>query len=52
MQEQMTVDEYSLYLRKALRNLHASKGLVFNVEMELRRLVKQYSIEEIRKIEK
>ncbi len=45
----MTVDEYSLYLRKALKNLHSSKGLAFNIEMELRRLVKLYSIEEIRK---
>lgn len=52
MQEKMTVDEYSLYLRKALENLHSSKGLVFNVEMELKRLVKLYSLEEIRKMGK
>ncbi|MDT2101274.1 hypothetical protein ACOYA2_08130 [Enterococcus faecalis] len=52
MREKMTVDEYSLYLRKALENLHSSKGLVFNVEMELKRLVKLYSLEEIRKMGK
>lgn len=52
MQEKMTVDEYCLYLRKALKNLHSSKGLMLNVEMELKRLIKMYSLEELKKTEK
>ncbi|HAP3021818.1 MULTISPECIES: hypothetical protein [Enterococcus] len=52
MQEKMTVDEYCLYLRKTLKNLHSSKGLMFNVEMELKRLIKMYSLEELKKTEK
>ncbi len=52
MPKMMTVDEYCLYLRKALKNLHSSSGLIFNVEMELKRLIKLYSLEELKKIEK
>lgn len=48
MQERMTVDEYCLYLRKALKNLHSSKVLISNVEMELKRLIQLYSLEELR----
>lgn len=52
MQEKMTVDEYCLYLRKALKNLHSSEGLLFNVEMELKRLIKLYPLEELKNTEK
>lgn len=52
MQEKMTVDEYCLYLRKALKNLHYSKGLIFNVEMELKRLIKFHPLEELKNTEK
>ncbi|MBP2057436.1 hypothetical protein J2Z60_000600 [Lactobacillus colini] len=46
--EKKTLDEYCLYLEKALLNLHASKAMIFNVEMELKRVIKIYSIEELK----
>lgn len=49
MEQNLTIDEYCLYLEKAMRNLHASKGLIFNVEMELKRISKIYSIDEVKK---
>ncbi len=42
--DKITVKEFNLLLKQALNNLHASKGLIFNVEMELKRLIKNYDV--------
>lgn len=36
------------YLKVALQNLDSTKALQFNIEMEVRRLLKQYSPEQIK----
>ncbi|WP_202622730.1 hypothetical protein [Candidatus Enterococcus huntleyi] len=45
----MTEEEFFRYLKVALQNLNSTKALQFNVEMEVRRLIKLYTPEEIEK---
>jgi hypothetical protein len=43
----MEEKDFLNYLELALKNLHATKALRFNVSGEVSRLLKKYSVEEV-----
>lgn len=48
--EKLTVEEYNLYLKAAAKNLGFNYSLLYeNLTTEMSRLIKLYSVEEIKK---
>ncbi|MCJ0536456.1 hypothetical protein [Enterococcus cecorum] len=48
--EKLTIEEYNLYLKAAINNLgHRYSFLYENLSSEMARLIKLYSVEEIKK---
>ncbi|HJD15758.1 MAG TPA: hypothetical protein IAA34_06715 [Candidatus Enterococcus stercoripullorum] len=48
--EKLTVEEYNLYLQAAAKNLGFNYSLLYgNLTTEMSRLIKLYSVEEIKK---
>lgn len=51
-QEKLTIEEYNLYLKAAANNLGFNYTLLYNnLTTEMARLIKLYSVEEIKKKE-
>ncbi|RBR31670.1 hypothetical protein [Enterococcus cecorum] len=48
-QEKLTIEEYNLYLKAAIKNLGGGNALYENLSSELNRLAKLYTIEEVKK---
>lgn len=48
-QEKLTIEEYNLYLKAAIKNLGGGNALYKNLSSELNRLAKLYTIEEVKK---
>ncbi|MBM6936448.1 hypothetical protein [Enterococcus cecorum] len=47
--EKLTIEEYNLYLKAAIKNLGGGNALYENLSSELNRLAKLYTIEEVKK---
>ena len=47
--EKLTIEEYNLYLKAAIKNLDGGNALYKNLSSELNRLAKLYTIEEVKK---
>lgn len=48
--EKLTIEEYNLYLKAAIKNLGFNYSLLYgNLTTEMSRLIKLYSVEEIKK---
>ena len=48
--EKLTIEEYNLYLKAAAKNLGFNYSLLYeNLTTEMSRLIKLYSVEEIKK---
>ncbi|NLJ94455.1 MAG: hypothetical protein GX252_02970 [Enterococcus cecorum] len=48
-QEKLTIEEYNLYLKAAAKNLGYNYSLLYeNITTEMARLIKLYSVEEIK----
>lgn len=50
--EKLTIEEYNLYLKAAIKNLGGGNALYENLSSELKRLAKLYTIEEVKKKER
>ena len=48
-QEKLTIEEYNLYLKAAIKNLGGGNALYENLSSKLNRLAKLYTIEEVKK---
>lgn len=49
--EKLTIEEYNLYLKAAIKNLGGGNALYENLSSEIKRLAKLYTIEEVKKKE-